>query len=67
MLLLIGPVLSLQFGGSFERRHNSISVAEQKQMLASLGMSSMDELIDKTVPASIRRKARTAAVDTRLC
>ena len=30
-------------------------------MLSTLGMSSLDELIDKTVPAAIRRKASAHA------
>ncbi len=37
------------------RRHIGPSPKEMEQMLAALGVSSLDELIDQTVPASIRQ------------
>lgn len=40
----------------FIRRHIGPGEAETKQMLAKVGVSSMDELIDKTLPAAIRLK-----------
>jgi glycine dehydrogenase len=40
----------------FERRHNGPSSQEVKEMLATIGVSSLDQLIDETVPAHIRRK-----------
>jgi glycine dehydrogenase len=38
----------------FARRHIGPTVAERAHMLAALGLSSMDELLDATVPGSIR-------------
>ena len=37
-------------------RHVGISEAEEQQMLDKIGVSSLDELIDKTIPADIRLK-----------
>lgn len=45
----------------FIRRHIGPSSADEQAMLAELGMKSLDELVDKVVPASIRRK-KTLAV-----
>ena len=40
---------------NFASRHNGVSKeAEVEKMLQTIGVSSMDELIDKTVPAAIR-------------
>ncbi len=39
---------------TFDVRHIGPSVKEEQDMLATLGMSSLDEMIDKTVPADIR-------------
>ncbi len=39
----------------FESRHIGPNAAETAHMLQTIGVSSLDELIDKTVPASIRR------------
>src|SRR6187455_2170550 len=38
----------------FPRRHIGPSRAEVDEMLATLGLASLDELVDKTVPAAIR-------------
>jgi glycine dehydrogenase len=38
----------------FSRRHNGPDAAEQAEMLKTIGVSSLDELIDLTVPESIR-------------
>lgn len=38
----------------FVNRHNGPSSADIKEMLDAIGVSSLDELIDKTVPADIR-------------
>lgn len=38
----------------FQRRHNGPDDAETKAMLQAIGVNSLDELIDKTVPAGIR-------------
>ena len=46
---------------NFIRRHIGPSSADEQAMLAELGMKSLDELVDKVVPASIRRK-KTLAV-----
>ena len=40
---------------SFIPRHNSGSEAEVKEMVQATGFSSLDALIDATVPAAIRR------------
>ena len=39
----------------FVRRHIGNSPGEETAMLAELGMESVDELLDKVVPGSIRR------------
>ena len=39
----------------FEERHNGPSQADIQVMLETIGVSSMDELIEKTIPANIRR------------
>lgn len=44
--------------GRLERRHNSTSDADVADMVKACGFESMDELIDATVPAAIRRKER---------
>ena len=42
---------------NFVPRHNGVSApADEEKMLKAIGVSSMDELIDKAVPASIRLK-----------
>ncbi len=38
----------------FVRRHNGPSEDEQQQMLKAIGVQTMDELIEKTIPAAIR-------------
>ncbi|MGH2624401.1 MAG: hypothetical protein ACRDE7_12100, partial [Sphingobacterium sp.] len=40
----------------FEDRHNGPSEAQVEDMLAILGANSLDELIEQTVPAQIRKK-----------
>ena len=37
-------------------RHIGISAEEQKEMLATLGVDSLDQLIEQTVPQAIRLK-----------
>ena len=41
---------------NFACRHNGPNAEETAKMLKTIGVSSMDELIDKTVPAAIRLK-----------
>ena len=41
----------------FADRHIGLSISEQKEMLAEIGVSSLDELVDKTVPSQIRLKS----------
>ena len=41
----------------FDTRHIGPSPAEEKSMLTSIGVSSLEDLIQKTVPANIRMKA----------
>lgn len=38
----------------FENRHNSVQGEDFQQMLATVGVSSIEELISQTIPASIR-------------
>ncbi len=38
----------------FEYRHNALTDTDKKEMLDKIGVSSVDELIEQTVPASIR-------------
>ena len=45
----------------FIRRHIGPSSADEQAMLAELGMKSLDELVDKVIPETIRRK-KTLAV-----
>ena len=40
--------------GAFSKRHIGPNEAEKKAMLAKIGISSVSELIDKTIPAHIR-------------
>ncbi len=40
----------------FEGRHIGPRAAEVEQMLASLGLASLEDLIEKTIPAAIRQK-----------
>ncbi len=42
---------------NFPKRHIGPRDAEVKEMMATIGYDSLDELIDKTVPAEIRLKA----------
>ena len=41
---------------NFARRHNGPQPAEVEKMLKVIGVGSIDELIDKTIPAKIRFK-----------
>ena len=45
----------------FIRRHIGPSSADEQAMLTELGMKSLDELVDKVIPETIRRK-KTLAV-----
>ena len=46
--------LNIRYQESFEDRHNGIQDQEFTEMLTAVGVSSIGELIDQTVPASIR-------------
>jgi glycine dehydrogenase len=50
------PAALLQPSDTFVRRHVGPNAHEIDAMLKSLGLDSLDELVDKTVPASIRMK-----------
>ena len=45
---------NIHFQEKFENRHNGPSPVEANEMLAKLGVSSIDQLIDQTVPSQIR-------------
>jgi glycine dehydrogenase len=47
---------TLSFYDRFEARHIGISDNEKQAMLQTIGISSLDQLIDETVPEGIRRK-----------
>lgn len=47
----------------FAGRHNGANEQETKEMLSVIGVASMEELIDKTVPASIRYEKPLAIGD----
>ncbi len=49
----------------FVRRHIGPDSVDESAMLAELGMKSLDELIEKVVPASIRRKKPLAVKSSR--
>jgi glycine dehydrogenase len=42
------------FTEEFARRHIGPSESDLREMLSAIGVSSLDELIDQTVPESIR-------------
>ncbi len=46
--------INLKYEEKFVDRHNSNRGAEQQAMLDKIGISSLEELIEKTIPASIR-------------
>ena len=46
--------IDLQFTDSFDRRHNGSSDADIQEMLRVVGVSTLDTLSERTVPASIR-------------
>ena len=48
-------MINLKSTDVFADRHIGSDAHETKQMLLSIGVSTVDELIDQTVPASIRR------------
>ncbi|HBH22783.1 MAG TPA: glycine dehydrogenase (aminomethyl-transferring) [Cytophagales bacterium] len=48
--------IDLRYNHAFERRHNGPREEGVKKMLETIGVSSLDELIDQTVPESIRLK-----------
>ena len=43
-------------GASFERRHIGPNAQEQAQMLETLGLRTMDELMDQTIPEEIQNR-----------
>ncbi len=46
--------LKLDFADKFENRHHGTSAQDMAKMLQLIGVKSLEELIEKTVPASIR-------------
>lgn len=45
---------ALEYREQFKHRHNGPDKREQQEMLRIIGVSSLDELIDQTIPADIR-------------
>lgn len=52
---------------SFERRHNSITADELKEMLKVVNFPTLDALMEATVPASIRREVCPWASGAKCC
>ncbi|NQW28102.1 MAG: aminomethyl-transferring glycine dehydrogenase [Flammeovirgaceae bacterium] len=52
--------VDLNYRDAFQQRHNSPSEIEISQMLAAVGVQSLGELIDQTIPNSIRSKKSLA-------
>jgi glycine dehydrogenase len=50
---------------TFVRRHVGPSAADEKAMLAELGCASLEQLVDETVPASIRTRRALSMPDGR--
>ncbi|MBW6499619.1 MAG: glycine dehydrogenase (aminomethyl-transferring), partial [Bacteroidales bacterium] len=48
---------------NFIKRHNGLRPDDEALMLKKIGVASVDELIDKTIPASIRMKKPLAIAD----
>jgi glycine dehydrogenase len=46
--------ISIHSGSTFADRHNGANETEKQEMLAVIGLNSVEELIDKTIPAAIR-------------
>ena len=46
-------------------RHIGISKKDEEQMLRKIGVASLDELIDKTIPADIRLKEQIGRASCR--
>jgi len=46
---------NIHFQEKFEQRHNGPRAVEAKEMLELLGVSSLDQLIEQTVPSQIRK------------
>lgn len=55
--------LNINYREQFVHRHNSITPEEEMEMLKTIGFSSVDELISKTIPASIRLKGELNVAD----
>ncbi|VAW29202.1 Glycine dehydrogenase [decarboxylating] (glycine cleavage system P protein), partial [hydrothermal vent metagenome] len=48
--------IDLHYTEEFKSRHIGLNSRQTKEMLASLGLNSVEELIDQTVPKNIRLK-----------
>ncbi len=60
---LAATLAELRDHREFSRRHIGPSLAEQEQMLASLGLASLEELVEQVVPATIRSGAALSLED----
>ena len=54
------PLEELEQTDAFVARHIGPRAADKQAMLATLGLGSMDELVDKVVPSAIRAQAPLA-------
>ena len=53
----------LSDSNAFATRHNGPDLAQQKTMLETIGLNSLDQLIDQTVPAAIRLPEKMQLAD----
>ena len=57
LLAILKQMSNIHYQEKFQDRHNGPSATQTQEMLNILGVASLDELIEQTVPAQIRRKS----------
>ncbi len=60
MTVIFTSMSKIHFQEKFENRHNGPSPIQVNEMLSALGVDSVDQLIDQTVPSQIRAKKALA-------
>ena len=46
--------LDINYAERFESRHNGLTDVEIKEMLKVVGVETLDQLVDETIPSNIR-------------
>ena len=46
--------INFQYQEKFENRHNNANIADRKEMLETIGVDSIETLINQTIPSNIR-------------